>query len=135
MRAEMHAGGVMRHCCSFNPTDIYYLKENEIYHSRTLSIGFCPICGKPVCELAQWRFDGIPDKKSFAGIFANDIVIELSDEIDYSMREVNYRKFKSKPYGWRYGVNKSYLNKKTGEEKISQYACDFYGGKELVKVV
>ena len=131
----MCIGGGMRHCCKFNPEDVYYLKDTELYHLRMLSIGFCPICGKPVAEIAQWRFDGVLDKKSISGVGANDVMREYSDEILYSMKEVNYRKFKSKPYGWKYGVNKSFKNKKTGQEQVSQFACDFYGNKELIKVL
>jgi hypothetical protein len=49
------------------------------------------------------------------------------------MRECNYRKFKSKPYGWKYGVNKT--AKINGKERIKQYACDFYGNKEQIKLI
>ena len=52
----------MRHCCSFKADDIYFLNDNELYSSRKLSIGFCPICSKPVAELIQWRFDGKYEK-------------------------------------------------------------------------
>ena len=56
----------------------------------------------------------------------------LKSQVLYSMRECNYLKFKSKPYGWRYGVNKS--SKIKGKEFVRQYAKDFYGNKELIKV-
>ena len=36
-------------------------------------------------------------------------------------------------YGWKYGVNKS--TKVNGKEKIKQYACDFYGNKEVIKTI
>ena len=90
----------MRHCCQFNPDDVYYLRENNLFSSRKLSIGFCPICSKPVCELVEWRFDGIMHKTSVSGIKANDLMIKHKDEIVYSLREYNYSKIKSKPYGW-----------------------------------
>ena len=67
----------MRHCCQFRPDDVYYLKDNELFTSRKLSIGFCPICGKPVSELSEWRFDGICNVTKVAGIDANDLVIKL----------------------------------------------------------
>ncbi len=122
---------VVRHCCKFKADDIYYLSENELYTSRKMSIGFCPICGKPVCELIEYRFDGIVNRISVSGIKANDLMIKYSDEIVYSMKEFNYLRFKSKPYGWKYGVNKTVkINDKV---KIKQYACDFYGNKELIK--
>lgn len=119
----------MLHCCKFKPDDIYYLKDTNLYIYRTLSIGFCPICGKPVAELFQWRFDGIPERESSVGIKANDLMRRLKDEIVYSMTEINYRNAKGKPFGWKYGINKEYKN------GVKQYARDFYGNQELVKVI
>ena len=49
------------------------------------------------------------------------------------MRECNYLRFKSKPFGWKYGVNK--LTKANGKERVKQYAYDFYGNKELIKTI
>lgn len=121
----------MQHCCKFNPEDVYYLRDNDLYSDRKLSIGFCPVCEKPVCELIEWRFDGKFNRIRAAGIEANDMMLEYKDEIIYSLRECNYAKFKSKPFGWVYGVNKSIKSK--GREIIKQYACDFYGNKELIK--
>ncbi len=121
----------MRHCCQFRPDDIYYLQDNDNYSSRKLSIGFCPICGKPVAELIQWRFDGKLDRDSYAGIKANDLMIKHKNEIVYSMKEFNYSRFKSRPFGWKYGINK---NVKSGrKDLVKQYAADFYGNKELIK--
>ena len=121
----------MRHCCQFRPDDIYYLQDNDNYSSRKLSIGFCPICGKPVAELIQWRFDGKFDRDCFSGIKANDLMIKHKNEIVYSMKEFNYSRFKSRPFGWKYGINK---NVKSGrKDLVKQYAADFYGNKELIK--
>ena len=110
---------------------VNYLRENNLFSSRKLSIGFCPICSKPVCELVEWRFDGIMHKTSVSGIKANDLMIKHKDEIVYSLREYNYSKIKSKPFGWIFGINKSV--KSGNGEKIKQYASDFYGNKELIK--
>ena len=135
MHVKCRAGGLMRHCCKFNPEDVYYLKETNLYVYRMFSIGFCPICQKPVAEIYQFRFDGVPERISWSGIEANDAMIKYSGDILYSMKEINLRKFKSKPYGWRYGVNRSYVHKKSNKEIVRQYACDFYGNKELIKSV
>ena len=54
-------------------------------------------------------------------------------QIVYSLREFNYAKFKSKPFGWKYGLNKSVKSGK--KEVVKQFACDFYGNKELVREV
>ena len=121
----------MRHCCKFKADDIYYLYETALYTTRRLSVGFCPICGKPVAELYKIRFGGASEREYFVGIKANESVCNLQDEINYSVKECNYKKLKSKPYSWRYGLNKSV--KVNGQEKIKQYACDFYGNKEIIK--
>ena len=126
-------GGFVRHCCNFKADDIYYLIENSIYPTRKLSIGFCPICNKPVTELYFIKFDGAIEKYNYSGLNADRILNKYKDEILYSMKECNYLKFKSKPYGWKYGVNKSV--KIAGRERLRQYACDFYGNKEIVKTI
>ena len=123
----------MQHCCKFKADDIYFLADTEIYPVRKLSIGFCPICGKPVAELFQIRFDDAVEKTSYSGIKANEIVVKNQDSILYSARECNYRRFKSKPFGWKYGVNKAAIVK--GKECIRQYAYDFYGNKEMIKQI
>ena len=122
----------MRHCCQFKADEIYYLEETSLYVNRKLSIGFCPICKKPIAELVEISFTGAVERNKVSGIKANELMIELKDQIKYSMRECNYQKFKSKPFGWKYGVNKSAKIK--GKEYVRQYAKDFYGNIELIKV-
>lgn len=121
----------MRHCCKFKADDIYYLKETNLYVFRKLSIGFCPKCEKPVAELAEIRFDGKISRIVKDGIEAQLLVMKYKEDIVYSMKECNYRKFKSKPFGWKYGLNKAV--KIRDRECVRQYACDFYGNKELIK--
>lgn len=123
----------MLHCVRFKADDIYYLKDSDLYTSRYLSIGFCPICKKPVAELVEQRFDGKPQKTTAAGIQADELLSKINSEISYSVREVNYKRANSKPYGWRYGINKCVKSGKN--EVIKQYACDFYGNKELIRNV
>lgn len=123
----------MRHCCEFKADDIYYLYETNLYTDRKLSIGFCPICQKPVAELVETRFDGAIERLRASGLQAHELTTKLKNQIQYSMRECNYLRYKSKPYGWKYGVNKS--TKVNGKEKIKQYAYDFYGNKEVIKTI
>ena len=123
----------MRHCCQFKADDIYYLEETNLYVSRKLMIGFCPICKKPVTELIFIRFDGVVERENFSGFKANEVAMKYKDDILFSLRECNYLKFKTKPFGWKYGVNKSVKIK--GEERVKQYAYDFYGNKEIIKII
>ena len=123
----------MRHCCEFKADDIYYLKETNLYVTRKLSIGFCPICQKPVAELVEISFTGSVQRIRQSGFKAHELVMRLKKDVTYSLRECNYKKFKSKPYGWKYGINKSVKIK--DKEKVKQYACDFYGNKEVIKTI
>ena len=123
----------MRHCCTFRADDIYYLSETNLFVTRKLLIGFCPICNKPVAELIEIRFDGTIVRDYQVGMKADILLQKHKDEFLYSMRECNYLRFKSKPFGWKYGVNK--LTKINGNERIKQYAYDFYGNKELIKTI
>ena len=120
----------MRHCCNFAADEVYYLEETEFYHTRLLSIGFCPICKKPVAQLIEWRFDGKIFKEILSGVNANTMVLSHANEIISSIGDINTHKIKGKPFGWVYG-----LNKQLKDKKIKQYACDFYGNKELVKTL
>lgn len=122
----------MRHCCEFKADEIYYLEETSLYVNRKLSIGFCPICKKPVAEIVEKSFTGALERNRFSGIKASELLIDLKDQIKYSMRDCNYQKFKTKPFGWKYGVNKSFIKK--GKEYVKQYAKDFYGNQELIKI-
>ena len=123
----------MRHCCKFEADDIYYLEDNNIYTLRKLSIGYCPICNKFVAELSGTNPAGDLVKEKAAGLRANELIKKYSSEIIYSVRELNYAKFKTKPFGWKYGVNK--VSTRSGKEFVKQYAFDFYGNSELIKTV
>lgn len=123
----------MRHCCQFKADEIYYLEDSSLFTERKLSIGFCPICYKPVAELVEVNFLGVIERTRFSGIKANEILIKLKEQIKYSASECNYLKIHSKPYGWKFGINKTVKIK--GKEYSKQYAKDFYGNKELIKVL
>ena len=123
----------MQHCCKFKPIDVYFLKETSLYVQRKLSIGFCPICEKPVAELVKQDFTGSITREYAIGIKANEMLYEYKEEILYSVSSLNYKRTKSKPFGWKYGVNK--ISKRKNKEVIKQYAYDFYGNKELIKTV
>lgn len=118
----------MRHCCQFKAKEVYSLEDTGLYSSRTLAVGFCPVCSKPVAELTEYNFAGGMNKTSAAGISAQYLMQSVSGKIKYSLKEVNPYSRKSKPYGWRYGINKEYKN-----GVIRRYACDFYGNKEEIK--
>lgn len=123
----------MRHCTKFKADEVYYLEDNSIYTERKLSIGICPICNKKVAELIEMRFDGVLHKIIKTGVSSDNFVKKYSDEILYSAGECNYKRFKAKPFGWKYGINQTVT--RNGISKIKQMACDFYGNKEVIKIV
>lgn len=123
----------MRHCCEFEAFDIWYLKNTEEFSDRTLYIGICPICKKHVSLLIQRKIKTnsyITIKK--AGESARDFTMSLGKEKITSRNEINKMKFDTKPFGWRYGVNKE-IKSKDGKISIEQYAKDFDGNTELIK--
>jgi len=120
----------MRHCCQFKADEVYCLEDTALCSSRTLAIGFCPVCAKPVAELTEFNFTGGMNKVSAAGMSAQTLMQNIKKEIKYSLKDVFVKNTKSKPYGWKYGINKEYKN-----GQIKQYACDFYGNKEEVKKI
>ncbi len=117
----------MYHCMKFNPDEVYYLEDTDLYEKRVLSVGFCPHCNKPVAELTEYSFTGGLNKTVAAGVNANNLMCSLQNSILRSASSL-FKRVKSKPFGWVYGVNKCSKN-----GKVRQYACDFYGNKELVK--
>jgi len=126
----------MRHCCSFEPVDVWFLFDNEEFSERRLSFGFCPICKKPVAELIQfdsYKHEFTSIKK--VGISSQIFVQSFIKQKNYSRSELNNMKFKQVQYGWVYGVNKEIHKKNPDNTKIRQYSSDFYGNKSLVKEI
>lgn len=125
----------MRHCCNFEAYDIWYLKNNKEYSNRVLFIGDCPICGKHLCVLYQKNnyTNSIITIKKVGECTKNFLSILIKDKI-YSRNEVNKMNLTSKPFGWRYGINKE-KKSKDGTITIEQYAVDFYGNAEMIKKI
>lgn len=123
----------MRHCCEFDAFDIWYLKDNEEFSNRTLFIGECPRCHKHVSLLHQKNNktnNTLMVKK--VGEASLEFSKSLISEIAYSRNSLNKMKFKAKPYGWKYGINKEKTDKK-GKTYLAQYSADFFGNVELIK--
>ena len=78
----------MRHCSTFKADEIYYLEENDIYRQRVLSIGFCPICKRPVAELVEYNFAGGINKLNLSGLHAQNLMMQLKGQIAYSVKDV-----------------------------------------------
>ena len=120
----------MRHCCSFEPMDEWFIKDDERFSQRKLSFGICPICSKPIAVLIQ--FDDTC--KCFTsvkkiGITAQNFVKSMKGLMYNSLSKMNAAKFKPVTYKWVYGINKQV------KDKVKQYAKDFFGSTVLVKEI
>jgi len=123
----------MKHCVSFQPYDIWFLQDNELFSHRKLLLGLCPRCSKPVLELSQVNI--LTNEISIikkSGHSAHLFAESLKPQVMYSLSECNRMKFKSVPFSWVYGINKE-RKLKNGETVITQYASDFFDNKVLIK--
>lgn len=124
----------MRHCNSvFQAEDIWFLLDSGKYANRKLYLAACPICGKKIALYAycdtekeeyfeQYFYSG--GEKRIREKFKKEIVSTL----------LGYRTKYKAPFGFKYGKNVEI--KRNGKVVgVKQYACDFYGNKELVKKV
>lgn len=121
----------MQHCCSFDADDFWYLKSDDKFSNRTVYLGVCPICNKPVIELVQQnKFSRVYLNIRKSGKYANDFAIKLLPDRIYSKKHIFRKKIKNSPYRWRYGLNKT--NKSGTHLQIS---ADFFGNTELIKTL
>ena len=123
----------MRHCCEFDAFDIWYLNDDTEFSNKVVFIGICPICKKQVCVITKKNIKTnsiITIKK--IGDIVPQFLKEISKDVAYSRNRINQMKYISRPFSWRYGVNKEKTDK-NGNTYIEQYAKDFYGNSELVK--
>lgn len=118
----------MFHCVSFKHTKILFLFDNATFRHRHIKVGYCPKCKRTVIELLEERkIDGKWFIEQKVGIDAINFLTKIRLNIDYTSEK---KKEKNTPLGFLYGVN---VETKSGD--IKQYASDFRGTKELVKVI
>ena len=121
------------HCNrSFRPEEILFLYDTQEYSHRRLEAGVCPGCNHFVARFVQTRiFDGYVVDETVSRRKANRLIAEHEKDVQYSSLDV-INKNKTL-YGFRYGENKEVRDRTTGEIKVVQKACDFYGNKEIIK--
>lgn len=124
----------MRHCNSvFQAEDIWFLLDDEKYTNRKLYLASCPICGK---KIALYSYCDSKCENYFEQYFysggAKRVKEKYKKEVVSTL--LGYRKRYKAPSGFKYGKNVEI--KKDGKViGIKQYACDFWGNKELVKKI
>lgn len=121
------------HCNrTFRPDEILFLYDTLDYSHRRIEAGVCPECNHFVARLVQTRiYDGYVVDETVSRRKANRLIAENEKDVQYSSLDL-IDKHKTL-YGFRYGENKEVRNRKTGETRVIQRACDFYGNKEIVK--
>ncbi len=123
------------HCNSkFKPYVTWFLFPSGSFYNRSIEFGLCPHCNKDIACLVEYR--KVDDAK-FVKYVKNKDVNKLREkyrcEIDY--KSTDLLTVKGAPYSWVYGLNQMKVNKKTGETTIKQSSCDFYGNKEVAKII
>ena len=76
-------------------------------------------------------FDGYVVDETVSRRKANRLISEHERDVQYSSLDVMNKN--KTLYGFRYGENKEVRDRATGETKVVQKACDFYGNKEIIK--
>ena len=118
----------MLHCVNFKHSKVLFLFDNSDFRHRHIKVGFCPKCKRTVIELIEERkADGKQFVETKIGVEAINFLSKIKLNIDYTSER---KREKNLPLSWKYGVN---VETKTGN--IKQYASDFRGIKELVKVL
>lgn len=116
------------------PYDIWFLERTTDFHERKLLLGKTKK-NKTVVSLIEKR---IIDSKVFidtqCGSKAERIIHIERNRILYTRQEVLLSK-KGKPYGWVYGENLEIRDKKGKVTAIKQQACDYFGQKEVIKII
>jgi hypothetical protein len=115
------------------PFDIWFLENTKDFSERKLLIGRTAKNYKTVVSLVEKR---IADEKVFvdtqAGEKAEKIIHNEKGRILYTRQDVICSK-KGKPFGWTFGDNREFKNKKGEIVEIKQFRSDSYGNSELVK--
>lgn len=121
------------HCNSkFRPYEIWFLHPNSEYYNRSVEFGICPHClHEVICVIETRKLDGFTVSKYIRKRDIDKARDLYKGEIEYKSSDITPTK--SSPYGWVYGVNKTKVDKKSGEVTYTQESCDFYGNKEVVK--
>ncbi len=124
----------MRHCNSvFQADDIWFLLDSEKFTNRKLYLANCPICGK---KIALYSYCDLEHENYFEQYFysggARRIKEKYKKEVTSTL--LGFRNKYRAPSGFKYGKNVE-IRKNGKVIGIKQYACDFYGNKQLVKKI
>lgn len=114
--------------------EIQFLFSNSDFTHRKLEITHCPKCDKLLAKLTEKRIiDGKIFEMQVQQNKAQKLINSCKDEIEYT--SLDCPKGRRTLFGFRYGENKEYINKKTSEVTVVQKSCDFYGNKETIKKI
>lgn len=116
----------------FEPSEIWYLKDNEECYNRRMEKGICPICDKEVVMVFGKRFNNQSDKIQRAVKRKAEILFDkCKKELDYKYSGItrNGSKFNATFY---YGLNKE-IHRNGKIIAIKQYALNHNDKGSLIK--
>lgn len=123
------------HCSQkFRPYETWFLYDNKGFYERSLIIGKCPICKKPVAELKEKRKS---DDRVFTQLAVGEQKVERLTGmcvgcVNYSSQDLKTKKCKvTLPKYIRYGENK--IVKIGGKKYQRMSAVSRWGTKECIK--
>ena len=122
----------MKCCGNFYPRERLAL-EAKGYSERILETGICPQCGNFVVTVCKKDYDGhwtyeTAKRKKALRLYEENKASIIGDYI----RSLKYG-CKSN-MGFRYGEYSESKRYKTEKERFKQYAVDFNGTKELLRI-
>ena len=124
----------MLECCrkKFKPYETWYLYDNECFYDRSLTIGRCPICKKPIALLKETRK---ADDRIFynqaTGKHKTDRLLDLNkNNVSYSTQDFKKHKM-TRPKYLRYGENKIVKKGKKIYQRMN--AVSRFGIRECIK--
>ena len=117
-------------CCRQKnlPLVTAYLNPEKQYRDRKLEVAICKVCGVLLAELTQFNINKCiyevfrPKRKDTASF------IKRMQNLEYKI--IEHPNISKSNMSYIYGVNREYKN-----GKIYQYAVDFNGQKNLVKII
>lgn len=126
---------MFKHCSQkFKPYETWFLYDNKGFYERSLIIGKCPVCKKPVAELKEKRK---ADDKTFYQLAVGKEKVErltgiCINSVNYSSQDLKTKKSKmTLPKYIRYGENK--FIKKGGKTFQRMNAVGRYGQREVIQ--
>ena len=125
-------------CCGkkIKKGELWFLQDFNGFIERKLYTSKCPYCGDNVVTITETKIDKNGQTTTYTRHSINGIeAVKILYREKKRKLKVQYDIKPNTLYGWIYGINRQYRNKKGDVIKIKQYSSDFSGNKEIVKFI